>query len=163
MNIIQTNHRPIAYEFVLLLLLVLLCCYCCYYYRFLLLLLATAVTTAVPCHCYYSLHCCYLLQFWYAGRWREQTISVNGQLLAPLIQSLGIVCRQQIVSDTVVIILLCLQILIFQVWLNLTHSAANTWEYPLTSDWRINKFGLNTLPSKTVAIPRAGGLSKPFF
>lgn len=117
MNIIQTNHRPIAYDFVpLLLLLVLLCCcyccyllstaavtivatcYCCYYYRLLccyllLLLLATVVTTDVPCHCCYSLHCCYLLQLWFARRWQKKTISVNGQLLAPFIRPLEIVCR----------------------------------------------------------------------
>ncbi len=31
------------------------------------------------------------------------------------------------------LLLLCLQILIFQVWLNLINSAANTWEYSLTS------------------------------
>ena len=69
---------PLPTSFVLLLLLlVLLCCYCCYYCRLLLLLLATVVTTAFPCRCYCSLHCCYLLQFWFAGRWRELTISVN--------------------------------------------------------------------------------------
>ena len=71
----------------LLLLLLLLAtavttvaCYCCY---LLLLLLATAVTTVVPCHCCYSLHCCYLLQYLFP---------VHGQLLAPLIRQLGIVC-----------------------------------------------------------------------
>ena len=105
--------------FALLLLLVLLyCCYlfcpaaaattvtCCWCYL-LLLLLATVVTTVVPCHFCYSLHCCYLLQYLFARRWRERIFSVHGQLLAPLIQPLGIVCRQQIVSGTVAIILLC--------------------------------------------------------
>ena len=29
--------------------------------------------------------------------------------------------------------------------------------------YRINKFGLNTLPSKTIAIPYTCGLSRPFF
>ena len=61
------------------------------------------------------------------------------------------------------LLLLCLQILIFQVWLNLTNSAANTWEHTLTSCLAINKFGSNTLPSKTVANPRAGGPSTTFF
>ena len=64
-------------------------CCCCY---LLLLLLATAVTTAVPCHCCYSLHCCYLLQYWFARCWRERIFPVHGQLLAPLIRQLGIVC-----------------------------------------------------------------------
>ena len=61
------------------------------------------------------------------------------------------------------LLLLCLQILIFQVWLNLTHSAANTREDSLTSWLVINKFGSNTLPSKTAANPRAGGPSTTFF
>ena len=38
------------------------------------------------------------------------------------------------------------------------NSAANTWEYSLPL-CRINKFGLNTLPSKTVAILYTCGLS----
>ena len=43
------------------------------------------------------------------------------------------------------------------------NSTANTWEYSLASPCeRINKFGLNTLPSKTVAIPYTFGLSRPF-
>ena len=79
-------------------------CYCCY---LLLLLLATAVTTAVPCHFCYSLHCCYLLQYFFSHCCREIIFPVHAQLLAPLIRQLGIVSRQQIVCDTIVIILLC--------------------------------------------------------
>ena len=169
MNNIQTNHWPIAYEFFLLMLLVLLyCCYyCCYYCRLLLLLLATAVTTVFPCRCYCSLHCCYLLQFWFAWRWRELTISVDGQLGA-----IDTIVRNSLPSTdrfwhrcyhTTLVLTLCLQILIFQVWMNLINSAANTREYPLTSCWRINKFGSNTLPWKTVAIPRVGGPLTTFF
>ena len=39
--------------------------------------------------------------------------------------------------------------------------AANTWEYSLAPLVSINKFGLNTLPSKTVAVPYTCGLSFP--
>ena len=39
------------------------------------------------------------------------------------------------------------------------NSTANTWEYSLAPLCRINKFGLNTLPSKAVAIPYTWGLS----
>ena len=38
------------------------------------------------------------------------------------------------------------------------NSTTNTWEYSLAPLCRINKFGLNTLPSKTVAIPYTCGL-----
>ena len=39
------------------------------------------------------------------------------------------------------------------------NSTANTWEYSLAPLCRINKSGLNTLPSKTVVIPYTCGLS----
>ena len=39
------------------------------------------------------------------------------------------------------------------------NSATNTWEYFLAPLCRINKFGLNTLPLKTVVIPYTYGLS----
>ena len=42
------------------------------------------------------------------------------------------------------------------------NSTANTWEYSLAPLCQINKFGLNTLPSKTVAIPYTCGLSRLF-
>ena len=117
MNIIQTNHRPIAYEFVLLLLLLVLLC-CCYLscsaavttvatvvtcLAMLLLLLLLSLATVATCYCCH--YCCSL----------PLLLLVTLPLLATLL------------------LLLCLQILIFQVWLNLTHSAANTWEYSLTS------------------------------
>ena len=105
MNIIQTNHRPIAYEFVplpLLLALMLLAATvtCCYYYLLLLsllLFLSTAVTR-------YTAATCYNLDRW--SLTGTDNFRQRGNLV-PLIQSLEIVCRQQIVSDTVVIILLC--------------------------------------------------------
>ena len=115
MNIIQTNHRPIAYEFVLLLLLVLLCCccyYCCYYcYLSCSAAAATTVATAVTC---------------------------LALLLLLLLLSLATVatcycCSLPLPLLATLLLLLCLQILIFQVWLNLTNSAANTREYSLTS------------------------------
>ena len=125
-------------------------CYCCY---LLPLLLATAVTTALPCHCSYSLHYCYLLQY-FSG-----TIDTTTSNSLPC---------QQIISGTVAIILpllhiSCLQILIFQVWLNLTIQLLILESILSPPIVRINKFGSNTLPSKTAANPRIGGPSTTFF
>ena len=50
MNIIQTNHRPIAYEFVPLLLLLVLFCYC-----YLSCSAATVATTVAFYYCYFLL------------------------------------------------------------------------------------------------------------
>ena len=156
MNIIQTNHRPIAYEFVLLLLLLLLvllcccyyCCYCCYLscsaaattiatavtcLALLLLLLLLSLATVATCYCCH--YCC----------------------------SLPLLLLVTLPIPATSLLLLCLQILIFQVWLNLTNSAANTWEYTLTSRRANQQIGSNTLPSKTAANPRAGGPSTTFF
>ncbi|MCL8568164.1 hypothetical protein NAB22_18435 [Proteus mirabilis] len=73
-------------------------CYCCYLLLLsLLLFLATAITR-------YTAATCYNLDRW--SLTGTDNFRQRGNL-APLIQSLGIVCRQQIVSDTVVIILLC--------------------------------------------------------
>ena len=55
-----------------------------------------------------------------------------------------------------------LQILSFQVWLNWTQLLILENILWLTV-CRINKFGLNTLPSKTVAIPYTCGLSCCFW
>ena len=69
----------------------------------LLLLLLLSLATVATCYCCH--YCCSL----------PLLLLVTLPLLATLL------------------LLLCLQILIFQVWLNLTNSAANTWEYTLTS------------------------------
>lgn len=71
----------------LLLLLVLLLCCCCY--------------------CCSLLLRCYLLQTFLEPLPGKNSSPFTCSLLAPLIQQLGIVCREQIVSGTVAIILLC--------------------------------------------------------
>ena len=105
--------------------------YCCYlscsaaattvatavtYLALLLLLLLLSLATVATCYCCH--YCCSLPLLLLVTLLLPATILVRWSLtgtdnfrqrgnLAPLIQSLGIVCRQQIVSDTVVIILLC--------------------------------------------------------
>ena len=98
---------PLPTSLLLLVLATLLrcyyCCYCCYLLLLsLLLFLATVVTTVVTC--YFVVTCCKTFPAPLSGK---NSSPSTCYLLAPLIQQLGIVCRQQIFSDTVSIILLC--------------------------------------------------------
>ena len=93
------------------------CCYCCY---------SAAAATAVPC--YFTVTCCKIL---FRQRCREEQFSVHGQLTSAIDttvrNSLPSTNRfQHRCYHTTLLLILCLQTLIFQVWLNLTNSAANT-------------------------------------
>ena len=125
MNIIQTNHRPIAYEFVLLLLLLLLVLLCCYYCCYCCYLSCSAATVATTVACY----CCYLLllslllflatavtRYTAATCYNTFSSAVAGKRLFPVHGQLtgaidttvrnSLPCHQ-ILSDTVAIILVC--------------------------------------------------------
>ena len=73
-----------------------------------LLLLLLLLLLCCCCSCCSLLLRCFLLQDPFSSplSWKSSSPSTCN-LLAPLIQQLGIVCRQQIVSGTVAIILLC--------------------------------------------------------
>ena len=90
--------------------------YCCY------LFCSAVVTTVVAVTCY----CCYLLLLLLATVATCYCCHYCCSLLLLLLVTL-------LPLLATLLLLLCLQILIFQVWLNLTNSAANTWEYSLTS------------------------------
>ena len=169
------------------------CCYCCYLFcsaaattvatavtclaLLLLLLLLLSLATVATCYCCH--YCCslpllllvtlllratILVRSTLTGKNISHPRATSGAIDTTVTNSLPSIDRfLHRCYHTTLLLTLCLQILIFQMWLNLTHSAANTWVYPLTSFWRINKFGSNTLPSKTAAIPRAGGPSTTFF
>ena len=159
MNIIQTNHRPIAYKFLLLLLLLVFLC-CCYLscsvvvtcLALLLLLLLLSLATIATCYCCH--YCCSLSLLLLVTQLLPATLLVHLPLtgIDNFRQrsnecAIDTIVRNSLPSTdrfwhrcyhTTLLLLLCLQILIFQVWLNLTNSAANTWVYSFTSR-RVNQ------------------------
>ena len=118
-----------------------------YYWSLLRYFAATAVTTVVTC--YYCHYCCSLLLL----------LLATLLLLAATLywrhwyNKSGIVCRQQTLFwhrcyHTTLLLILCLQTLIFQVWLNLTNSAANTREYSFASPVEPTNLGWILYPRK---------------
>lgn len=94
---------------------------------------ATLLLLLLLCCCYYRslLLRCYFLQDLFRHCCRGRIVTRPRATYWRLIQQLGIVCRQQFCFwhrcyHATLLLILCLQTLIFQVWLNLTNSAANT-------------------------------------
>ena len=112
------HHRSNAYESFLLVLATLLCCYCChfcYYYSVVAAVthivtistVATAVTLLLLLLLFLATSLLLVARSFPTLLSGKNSYSHTCNLLAPLIQQLGVVCRQQIVSGTVAIILLC--------------------------------------------------------
>ena len=116
--------------------------YCCCYLScsaavtclaLLLLLLLLSLATVATCYCCH--YCCSL----------PLLLLVTLPLLATLL------------------LLPCLQILIFQVWLNLINSDANTWEYSLTSRRANQQIWVEYVTLKNCYDPMCWWASTTFF
>ena len=104
-----------------------LCCYCCYCCYF------VAAVTAVPCYSTVT-HCKIFSDTIVEGEYLLVNVPFSGAIDTTVRNSLPSTDRFTHRSyHTILLLILCLQTLIFQVWLNLTNSANNTREYSFAS------------------------------